>query len=46
MKEILIEFLEVVINQILYLRGIYPSQIFKKQKVSGKIIFYVRFNDV
>jgi HORMA domain len=34
MKEILIDFLEVITNQILYLRGLYPSQIFKKQKVS------------
>lgn len=34
MKEALIEFIEVIIYQILYLRGLYPSQIFRKQKVN------------
>lgn len=29
------EFLEVIINQVLYLRGVYPSQIFKKLKVNN-----------
>lgn len=32
MKNIILEFVEIVINQILYLRAIYPQQIFKKCK--------------
>ena len=31
--EVFVEFLEVIINQILYKRGMYPQQIFKRQKV-------------
>lgn len=37
MEEILVEFLEIMINQVLYLRGVYPSQIFKKYKVGNLI---------
>lgn len=32
MNTVLLEFLEIYILQVLYLRGIYPKQIFRKQK--------------
>lgn len=38
-----LEAIEVILNHILYIRGIYPSQIFKKRRVYNTPVFIVAF---
>lgn len=48
MKSIFVEFCEIFINQIIYLRGLYPRQIFKKHKAYCLPVFcsiYPPLND-
>jgi len=38
-----LEAIEVILNHILYIRGVYPSQIFKKRRVYNTPVFIVAF---
>ena len=38
--KLILEFLEIYINQIIYIRGIYPHQIFRKRKAYCLPVFY------
>lgn len=38
-----VEAIEVILNHILYIRGVYPAQIFKKRRVYNTPVFIVAF---
>lgn len=43
MVAIQLEAIEVILNHILYIRGVYPAQIFKKRRVYNTPVFIVAF---
>ncbi|KAG5682521.1 hypothetical protein PVAND_011869 [Polypedilum vanderplanki] len=48
MDSIFVEFIEIFINQVIYLRGVYPKQIFRKHKAYSVPVycsFYPPLND-